>query len=306
MRRGRETGGPGRAGRILVPGALCLLVAAVASIPAGVLAAAGARREAAESLRARAEQLTRALAAFSTTRVAMRQEGYLTIGDVTTARQSMPEALSVTITGPHQNEIYNSERCSVRDYVLASDEASWEQVLEEGSFRPGNVTASDEVARKGVIADFQREVEQRLGHALGELVQRYRDGQQALGLEIDETLSRELTAMGAVRSYPAFDQRRPAPSYIFYAPIAFFDPTVDYFCSGMVRLTVDTSSLGASAARAGRRAWIAAGGFGLLALCLGAGGAVLIGFGLPGAPSRSGKGRTPGAAAEGRGGKDGR
>lgn len=296
----------GRAGFVLLVCALVAVVALIASIPAGIVSASAWRRADAEAFRTRAEQLTSALAAFSATQVALRQEGYATIRDVTAARRSMPEAVSVTITGPHANEIYNSERCSVRDYVLASDEAAWEQALEAGSFRPANVTASDEVARKGVIADFQREVEAKLGAALAERVRAYnakraelaalraasgrapaQDREQvlrtlwALGREIDDTVSRELTSLGAVRSYPAFDPRRPAPSYLFYAPIVFFDPSVEYFCNGMVRLTVDASSLGASAARANRRAALVSGGFGLLALLAGAAGGLLLGMKLP-------------------------
>lgn len=98
--------------------------------------------------------------------------------------------------------------------------------------------------------------------------------------------------MDAVRSYPVFDPRKPGPSYLFYSPIVFFDPSVEYFCNGMVRLTVDASSLGASAARASRRAALASGGFGLLALLVGAAGAILVSMAPPcQAPARGRRGR---------------
>jgi hypothetical protein len=317
---------------VLPVSALALVVAAAAAIPPGVIAAGAAARGAAESFRSRAEQLARALAAFSVTQVALRSEGYATIRDVTAARHSMPEAVSVTISGPHQDEIYNSQRCSVRDYVLASDEAAWEDARAEGRFSPASRSTGDEAARKGIIADFQREVEARLTAVLDGRVREFmvrrtalramdsgpRKGSSgerldahgalsALGREIDEALSAELTALGSVRSYPGFDPKALADRYVFYAPIAFFDPSVPYFCNGMVRLTVETSSLRLAMQGARRQAATTAAGFGLLAFGLGVG--VAVGFAASGAvtpraPAPRGRGTS--SARREKGGKAGR
>ncbi len=306
-----------RATRILLVSAIGLVVAGVAAVPPGILAARRGERAAAEAFRGRAEVLTRSLASVAAGQVALRAEGYATIRDLTAARRSMPEATSVTITGPHQDEIYNSERCSVRDYVLASDEEAWQSVRESGAFRPAEESAGDELGRKGVIGDFQREVEERLRAALGDRVNRYAEGRAALnaaragprgrippqlsearqalfalGREIDQALSAEVEALGPVRSYPAFDPAQRAGSYVFYSPIVFFDPSVSYFCNGMVRVAVETSSLELAMQDARRRAGSTAVGFGLLAFGVGAAAAGLTAtrWGSGAAPRRQGGG----------------
>jgi serine phosphatase RsbU (regulator of sigma subunit) len=284
---------------------LVILVILIVAVPLGYQMRNNQQEVLATGLQKQGEILIGSIASAATSQIKLRSEGYATIVDVPSGRKAMPEALYATITGPRAwnagEPDPNTLPGVVRDFVWASDEKSWTDSRAAGTFKPAVSLVEDVLVAQGIVAGFQKEIEDKLQATVGPLVSRYLDlrarrraleagprrgtAEQiaevraelgTLGKEIDRALAEQVADLKPLRSYPAFQSSTPVDQYIFYYPIVYFDPDDSYYYHGLVRLAVGTERIRASIARAQIALVQITGAIALLAVALGVAGAIIL------------------------------
>ncbi len=219
---------------------LVIMIAAGVAVPLILQMIPREQKMLAEGLRARASILIESVASRATAAVRSGEGGFVTVLSLPLEISAMPnEAISMTISGPRsqsRTDVSPSEDPGDRDYLWATNDPAYNGV----EFDPGEIPVSDPVMDPARVADLATRLNEAAASAIAKLSRT--GGTSEAEAEVESVLARLAGEARHSGSFPEFDAEKPAPTYLFYRPLAAASDTGSFFI-GLVRLVISTQTI---------------------------------------------------------------
>ena len=284
---------------------LVFLIVLIVSFPLGFQMVNRERQTSGTDLQKSADILLGALVTSAETQIRLLDAGFEGAADIPGLISTMKEAVTTTVTGPKfviGGPNPDAGPTIAKDFVWASNEDKFVTEQKAGVFNIAAETVGDDLAN-GRVRALQKQVDTDGMAKLGSLVAEYRTlygQQQDLQSKTDAASRRALATVSPqvsdkrkaidteakalfAHSYalPEFNAgARLKPSYLFYEPIIFYNKATNLadtsFYQGMVRLTVNATSINKQIDDGIREILRTASTIALIAIVLGVLGAIIM------------------------------